>query len=152
MAEWHSFAKLRMHTIGTLDRLEMLTKEFGLLMRKFKDLTCSQFVTTELPREAAARLRQQQHAHNEISSVPVGHTESEVNPSSSSTAAHRVAPTTSSNTSSRRVKPLNLLTPKFHFLGDYVQTIWMFGPINSFSTQVVSYLCCERFSNANSHS
>ena len=54
-AEWHSFAKLRVHTERTLDHLESRTKEFGLLMRRFHDLTCSQFQTTELPCEVAAQ-------------------------------------------------------------------------------------------------
>jgi len=51
-AEWHSFAKLRVHTDSTLKHLEMLTKEFGNLMQQFRDLTCSKFTTTELPRES----------------------------------------------------------------------------------------------------
>jgi len=54
-AEWHVFAKLRMHTDCTLAHLESLTKEFGLLMRQFCNLTCSQFQAFELPREVAAR-------------------------------------------------------------------------------------------------
>ena len=56
-AEWHSLAKLRMHTESTLALLESLTTEFGLLMQNFQELTCSQFATTELPRETAARNR-----------------------------------------------------------------------------------------------
>ena len=56
-AEWHALAKLRMHTDSTLTLLEELTTEFGKLMRQFRDLTCSQFATIELPREAAARTR-----------------------------------------------------------------------------------------------
>jgi len=56
-AEWHALAKLRMHTDSTLALLEELTTEFGKLMRQFRDLTCSQFATIELPREATARTR-----------------------------------------------------------------------------------------------
>jgi hypothetical protein len=37
-----------------------------------------------------------------------------------------------------KVKLLNLLTYKFHALGDYVQTIKLFGTTDSYSTQVVS--------------
>ena len=58
-AEWHALAKLRMHTESSLSLLESLTTEFGLLMQNFEELTCSQFATTELPREAAARKRRQ---------------------------------------------------------------------------------------------
>lgn len=56
-AEWHALAKLRMHTDTTLTLLEDLTTEFGKLMREFRDLSCPQFETVELPREAAARAR-----------------------------------------------------------------------------------------------
>ena len=56
-AEWHGLAKLRMHTDSSLSLLESLTTEFGSLMRAFEELTCSQFTTTELPRETSARRR-----------------------------------------------------------------------------------------------
>ena len=42
-AEWHGFAKLRMHTNTTIGHLEMLTKEFGQLMRQFRDTTMLRF-------------------------------------------------------------------------------------------------------------
>jgi hypothetical protein len=111
-AEWHALGKLRMHTDATLEHLESLTKDFGLLMRQFRDLTCSQFQTVELPGELAARNRQ--HQRDQAKSLNTG-------------------------SSSRKHKMLNLFTPKFHFLGDYVQTIRMFGCTDSFSTQVVRY-------------
>jgi hypothetical protein len=59
-AEWHGFAKLRMHTNTTLKHLDMLTKEFGLLMRQFHDYTCLEFQTMELPYEVAAHKWQHQ--------------------------------------------------------------------------------------------
>ena len=48
-AEWHALAKLRMHCDSTLLLLEELTTEFGQLIRQFRDLTCAQFKTVELP-------------------------------------------------------------------------------------------------------
>ena len=129
-AEWHAFAKLRMHTDCTLAHLESLTKEFGLLMRQFRDLTCSQFQAFELPREVAARNRLRAQATSKISSTA----RTPTLPSASETS-HATA--TSSVPSSRKEKGLNLLTPKFHSLGDYVSTIWMFGSTDGFSTQVV---------------
>lgn len=113
-AEWHGFAKLRMHTQATLDHLDSLTNEYGRLMRSFRDLTCSQFDTEELPREVEARKRAQQRAH-----------------------ARGLGTTSQAASKSRRKKTLNLLTPKFHALGDYVHTIQIFGTTDSFSTQVV---------------
>jgi len=58
MSEWHALAKLRMHTEGSLELMEEHTKELGELLRQFRRFTCSQFCTVELPREAAARMRQ----------------------------------------------------------------------------------------------
>jgi hypothetical protein len=43
----------------------------------------------------------------------------------------------SSVSPSGKKKTLNLFTPKFHFLEDYVLTIQMFECMDSFSTQVV---------------
>ncbi|KAG6805905.1 hypothetical protein H0H92_013522, partial [Tricholoma furcatifolium] len=58
MAEWHALAKLRMHTDSTLRALEDLTKEFGQLIRQFRDLTCNHFATSELSiRKIHNRLR-----------------------------------------------------------------------------------------------
>lgn len=47
-----------MHTEDSLVLMEEVTKELGQLLRQFRRLTCSQFCTVELPREAEARLRQ----------------------------------------------------------------------------------------------
>jgi hypothetical protein len=54
-AEWHALAKLRMHTDSTLQLLEAVTREFGRLIRQFRDKTSKEFDTMELPREASAR-------------------------------------------------------------------------------------------------
>jgi len=66
-AEWHALAKSRMHTDTTLEHLRRLTKEFGSLMQQFRDQTCSQFNTVELPHEVAARNRNQQHGQAKVS-------------------------------------------------------------------------------------
>ena len=54
-AEWHALAKLRLHTESTLNLLEVVTKEFGCLVRQFRDKTSDEFNTVELPRGANAR-------------------------------------------------------------------------------------------------
>jgi len=112
-AEWHALAKLRMHTDTSLDLLEKLTTEFGQLMRQFRDFTCSEFITTELLREAAARARR---------------TKQQTGPST-------IPPAEPAQ--QRRVKHLNLFTIKFHFLGDYVAWIRRMGTTDSYSTQLV---------------
>jgi len=126
-AEWHGLAKIRIHTQSTLEHLESLTNEFGRLMRCFRDLTCSQFHTKELPCEAAAQWRAQRCAQARVSTTE---SQSVSEPSRSSGLA----------TSAQRTKTLNLFTPKFHALGDYVQTIRMFGTTDSFSTQLVKFM------------
>jgi len=67
-AEWHALAKLRMHSESTLETLSILTKDFGQLMRRFRDLSCSEFATVETPREAEARKRRALARANTIAS------------------------------------------------------------------------------------
>jgi hypothetical protein len=54
-AEWHAFAKMRMHTDSTITHLEDITKELGKLMRNLEASMRTQYATVELPREAEAR-------------------------------------------------------------------------------------------------
>jgi hypothetical protein len=110
-AEWHGFAKLRMQTDSSLAHLEKLTKEFGFLMRQFRNLTCPDFRTYELPREATARNRRKQKQRQTELPVP--------------------------ELSGKRLKIFNLNTYKYHALGDYVEAIKNFGGTDSFSTQIV---------------
>lgn len=56
-AEWHALAKLRLHTETTLSLLEAVTKEFGYLIRQFRDKTSDKYNTVELPHGADARKR-----------------------------------------------------------------------------------------------
>jgi len=112
-AEWHAFAKLRMHTDSTLARFEQLTAEFGQLMRQFRDLSCSEFDTTELPREIKKRRREKSRKMSK-------------------------GRQTNGDPVTALPKALNLSTYKFHALGDYVQAIKNFGGTDSYSTQVVS--------------
>jgi hypothetical protein len=146
-AEWHSLAKLRMHTDSTLTLLETLTTEFGKLMRQFRDLTCSEFDTAELPREIAARQRRQTALQAARSSAPAVNggplpTPAVVAEPLEETPVPAVASTNVPKVI-RKKKGLNLTTVKFHFLGDYVHYIRHFGTSDSYSTQLVClcYLC-----------
>lgn len=149
-AEWHGFAKLRMHTNSTLEHLEKLTKEFGILMRQFRDLSCSQFQTTELPREVAARNRRRHHAQAKQLFKPQPQVGSEMRALGDNSPAPTDAlpiQSTSKSNAAAPPKTLNLFTPKFHALGDYVPTLRMFGGSDSSSTQIVRTLClCARVS------
>ena len=109
-----------MHTDSTLKLLEDLTKLFGALIRRFTQETSS-IATIETPKEAEARCR---------------HTKSTA-PGSETVTASTAAPT-------RKPKKLNLLTYKFHAMGDYPEAIRYFGTIDSTSTQrvfVILYFC-----------
>jgi hypothetical protein len=112
-AEWHAFAKLRLHAESTLQHLERLTTELGQLMRKFRDTTQSAFATFELPKETEARKRRTNSAKGKGKAA-------------------------AGNASGKKSKILNLFTYKWHALGDYVRAIRLFGPTDGFSTQVVS--------------
>ncbi|KIL62599.1 hypothetical protein M378DRAFT_12683 [Amanita muscaria Koide BX008] len=109
-AEWHAFAKLRMHTSATLAHLKSTTKSFCKLMRQFRDETSQSHHTVEIPREAQARTRRA-----ESNATGVGG---------------------KSISSTRQRRQLNLSTYKFHALGDYVEAIKNFGCTDSYSTQV----------------
>ena len=54
-AEWHALAKLRIHTDSTLNLFDVVTREFGRLMRQFRDRTADEFDTVELPHEAGSK-------------------------------------------------------------------------------------------------
>jgi hypothetical protein len=140
-AEWHALAKLRMHSDPTLTLLDDLTVDFGKLMRQFRDLTCSQFQTLELPRETAARYRRKTKqqvtaAQDSSSSIPAISLLPPITSETSSSSDSRPQPSSDSGPQTMR---FNLFTFKFHFLGDYVRHIHLFGTTDSFSTQLVCY-------------
>jgi len=166
-AEWHALAKLRMHSDSTLLLLEELTTEFGQLIRQFRDFTCIQFKTVELPRETAARKRRctkQQSESAKLSAVPcpsltsapasnpeVGTASSNITASAPPPAIPTIQPSIITSTNHSQEQPpgpslrgspgrrrgLNLFTVKLHFLGDYVRHIRLFGTTDSYSTQLV---------------
>ena len=131
-AEWHTLAKLQMHSDSTLTLLEDLTVEFGKLMHQFCDLTCSQFQMVELLWEEATRCWRQmkQQATTSSSASPTTNSLSKTPPSGHSWPQ-------SSSGSGQKAKSFNLFTIQFHFLGDYVCHIHLFGTMDSFSTQLV---------------
>lgn len=57
LAEWHTLAKLRLHTSSSLTWLQQTTGTLGAQIRYFKKHTCDAFATHELPNEAAAHGR-----------------------------------------------------------------------------------------------
>ncbi|KIK17395.1 hypothetical protein PISMIDRAFT_111536, partial [Pisolithus microcarpus 441] len=114
LAQWHALAKLRLHTDNSLELLKHTTRLLGQQLRKFKEFTCTTFQTTELPSEAAAWQRAREAKADSMSAPCSG---------------------------MRRPKTFNLSTYKMHALGDYADTIRMFGMTDSYTTQIVSQAC-----------
>jgi hypothetical protein len=60
LAEWHTLAKLHMHTENTLTYLEELTTRIGKKLHNFQDQSLQSFKCQELPKETAAQQQQQE--------------------------------------------------------------------------------------------
>jgi len=112
LATWHAYAKLRLHTDSTLALFETATSILGEQLRRFVEVTCAAYKTTETPSEVAARARR--------NAKQAGNSGSGAGP----TGAQQ--------------KDLNLSTYKLHALGHYPDTIRRFGTTESYSTQTVS--------------
>ncbi|KAF8146033.1 hypothetical protein K438DRAFT_529438 [Mycena galopus ATCC 62051] len=131
LAEWHACAKLRMHTDPTREHFTKLTPEIGRLMRDFKKTTCSVYTTFELPRETTARVRQEQRAAAASAAKATG---SEATPTAPTPDTD--APPAPPPPKPKKKKTLNLNTYKWHSMGNYPPTILLFGPTDSYSTQL----------------
>ena len=121
MAYWHGFGGLHMHTDATTEILDNLTTLLGQRLRDFKLITCAEYATRELKREAEQRQRREE--------------KSKLTRLSSSKPAP--GPASGDN---RRLKTLNLDTFKLHVLGDYVWSIRTRGSTDSYSTRLVRFL------------
>lgn len=112
LARWHKLAKLRLHTDSTLRQLEIVTRDFGDAMRKFRDGCCEEFETFETPAEQDKRVRAAQAA-----------------------AARSQVQNPVDGTRQRR--RLNLNTYKFHSMPDYAPTIRFIGTTDNYTTSIV---------------
>lgn len=133
LADWHALAKLRLHTDSTLDCLRHTTTNLGKRLRSFVNNICPQYDTKELEREVAARARRRKRK------------------SQGKGKARAQTTTKAAAPGGAQTKLLNLITYKFHSLGDYVRSIQTFGTVDSYSTQTVSpsrkYLTQLSFTN-----
>ena len=117
LSEWHALAKLRVHSDESLNQLDLALKKLAAEIRRFQKSTCDAFKTHELPSEVAARHRRQE-------------------------GLIRTGGPMTSTSSTTRPKSFNILTYKFHALGDYSRSIRMFGTTDSYTTQTVSGCRC----------
>ncbi|KAG1819321.1 uncharacterized protein BJ212DRAFT_1268533 [Suillus subaureus] len=111
-AQWHALTKLRIHSETTLSVLDSMFMRLACQLCHFRDFTCAVFTTVELPKEKAA------HEHK---AACQGLDSNNRDPSSGS----------------QKVKKFNMNTYKYHAMGDYLQSIWLFGTIDSFTLQIV---------------
>ncbi|KAF7432593.1 hypothetical protein PC9H_004535 [Pleurotus ostreatus] len=113
----HGLCMLRMHTTDTLRLLDIATIEFGKHVRKFAEVTCAAFSTTELPKETAARMRRLAR---------------KTQVSSDNTSGNTRQPLTSSN-----MRAFSLSTYKLHSAGGhYADAIHEYGTTDSYTTQL----------------
>jgi len=113
---WHALAKLRLHTSTTLKHLQTMTKELGKILQSFAKTTRTDFETTDLLCEQAARARR--HAAKDSTKRTGGASTKKTSPGAT-------------------CRFFNLLTYKLHSLGDYFWAILMYGSMDNYSMQVV---------------
>ena len=124
-----------MHNDLTLDIMDAVTTSLGKKLRKFKDTTCSAFVTRELQREFNARVwRQAKKADNTKSTPATGDSIKGKNQlrRPQSTAGFESEAHAREQFKSPHLKSFNLNTYKFHALGDYTATIRRYGTTDSY--------------------
>lgn len=126
LAEWHAFAKLRLHTERTLSLFDKSVKALGKAMRRFETITCPAFDTKELPREVAARGRRQVAAAAKAGSK------------GKQKAAAVLVQSRKAAGGARRAM-FSLCTYKWHAMGDYPDMIRAVGTPDITSTQHVSH-------------
>ena len=90
-------------------------------MRKFDKYVCSKYDTKDLPSELAARMRRQQRKAIQKPTTTPAPTQQDL------------------ATKSPQRRKFNLETYKYHALGDYAISIRLHGPLDGYSSQLVSY-------------
>ncbi|KAG9000858.1 hypothetical protein FRB90_011721, partial [Tulasnella sp. 427] len=111
IGDWHSLAKLRLHTDSTISQLETATQVLGQQLRHFEV-----HVAMETPQEKAARLRR---------GAP-----------KASTALNASMSNGDGVQSGPKEKAYSLDRYKLHALGDYPSQIRLFGSLDVISTQM----------------
>jgi hypothetical protein len=117
-----------MHTEYTLGKLDKATATIGHELRAFREWTGAAFTCKELPQESDRRAREHGRKQKKNSSK-------KNKEGSPTTAPSKPAKVKAKDTL------FSLATYKFHALGDYVQTIRLFGTTDSYSTQIVRSNC-----------
>ncbi|KZT12252.1 uncharacterized protein LAESUDRAFT_641648 [Laetiporus sulphureus 93-53] len=134
LATWQALAKLRLHTTDTIVALRKTTKVLGAVVRHFKTTTCEDYETYELPKEEAARGRR-------TAARKFKQGENMTNKHSSKGKKKDTGPASGST---RKKKEFNLVTYKWHSLGDYAAAIETYGPTDNYTMQTSKHSGQER--------
>ncbi|KAG1872302.1 hypothetical protein DFJ58DRAFT_652140 [Suillus subalutaceus] len=100
LAAWHGIAKLQIHTKDTLSFFDAATVILGQTVRKFSHTTCKAYHMTELPHKYTMCSQWEAALASKLSDY-----------------------STKVVSSGLKWKKLNLMTYKYHTLGDYPNTI-----------------------------
>lgn len=136
LAEFHAFAKMRLHTERTLELFDQSVIKLGEDMRKFETVVCAAYETKELPRETAARGRRKAAAAAKASSktAPPGGRKGKGKASPLAAAARNAPQKPGANP---RQAKFELSTFKYHSFGDYPDAVRAFGTLDVLSSQHV---------------
>ena len=131
LAEFHAFAKMRLHTERTLELFDQSVIKVGDAMRKFETVVCAAYETKELPRETAARGRRDAAAAAKAGSKTAAPGGSK-GKGKAAPAAARQKP----GGIPRQAK-FELSTFKYHSFGNYPDAVRAFGTLDVLSSQHV---------------
>ena len=131
LAEFHAFAKMRLHSERTLELFDQSVIKVGDAMRKFETVVCAAYETKELPRETAARGRRDAAAAAKAGSKTAAPGGSK-GKGKAAPAAARQKP----GGIPRQAK-FELSTFKYHSFGDYPDAVRAFGTLDVLSSQHV---------------
>ncbi|PPR03767.1 hypothetical protein CVT24_007510 [Panaeolus cyanescens] len=135
LAVWHSLAKLRLHTPSTLSGLKATTKFLGQYLRLFVQRVCPSYNTKELPKEQAARGRKKANDAKRGKTTKKKPSRKGKERATEEDSEAQGSAGQGGKPSDQLGKTLNLFTYKLHALGDYVNSIYAFGPSDNYSTQ-----------------
>ncbi|KZT37964.1 hypothetical protein SISSUDRAFT_1129151 [Sistotremastrum suecicum HHB10207 ss-3] len=124
LVDWHSLAKLRLHTTTTLSDLESATRVLGQAFRYFADVTSPGFQTVETPAETEARISR---------TLKRIQRQTQARSQTQHTQGSNLIDTA---VTKRKPVEYTLLRPKLHFLGDYPRTIRLCGTVDSYTSGI----------------
>ena len=132
LAEFHAFAKMRLHTEQMLKLFDQSVIKLGEDMQKFETMVCAAYKTNKLLRETAARGHHDTAAAAKASSkmAPSGGRKGK-----GKAATHNATQKPGANLWQAKFQ---LLTLKYHSFGDYPNAVCAFRTLDVLSSQHVS--------------